>query len=47
MKFIEKQNYNTCNEIHKNLKGWGAHAYPNVNLVRLDKWFLKSEKSSK
>lgn len=45
MKFIEKQNYNTCNEIYKDLSD--AHSYPNVNLVRLDKWFLNSKKSSK
>ncbi len=45
MKFIEKQNYNTCNEIHKDLTD--AHSYPNVNLVRLNKWFLNNKKSTK
>ena len=45
MKFIEKDNYNTCNAIYKNLTD--EHEYPNVNLVRLDKWFLKNNGSSK
>ena len=45
MKFIEKDNYNTCNAIYKNLTD--EHEYPNVNLVRLDKWLLKNNGSSK
>ena len=45
MKFIEKGNYNVCNTIHKNFKD--AHNYPNTNLVRLDKWFLKKKKTNK
>ena len=45
MKFNEKENYNVCNTIHKNFKD--AHSYPNTNLVRLDKWFLKKKISNK
>ncbi len=45
MKFIETQNYDTYNTIYKNLTD--AHDYPNINLVRLEKWFLKNNRSDK
>ena len=39
MKIIDKTNHKTCNEAVyvKNMDG--AHEYPNVNLVRLERWF--------
>ena len=41
MKIIDKTNHKTYNEAVyvKNMDG--AHEYPNVNLVRLERWFLK------
>ena len=39
MKILNLQNYNTYNKVYNSIKD--AHKYPNINLVRLEKWFLK------
>ena len=41
MKLVDKKNYNSYNRVYNSFKD--AHNYPNTNLVRLDKWFLKKK----
>jgi len=45
MTLVDKKNFDVYNSIYKCMDN--AHDYPNTNLVRLEKWFLKGKKNNK
>ena len=45
MSLVEKKNFKVYNSVYDCMDD--AHEFPNVNLVRLEKWFLKGGKNSK
>ena len=45
MSLVEKKNFKVYNSVYDCMDD--AHEFPNVNLVRLEKWFLKGGKNFK
>ena len=45
MSLVEKKNFKVYNSVYDCMDD--AHEFPNVNLARLEKWFLKGAKNSK